>query len=113
MFDTLVESSKHKTDNTRTGMFMFVTSAIYAVGLLAIGVGTVIYMSPGLQDAFDVAAMIAPPPPPAAPAPPPAATVIKNIPAPTTFTAPIKPPDKIPEAREVVSRPVVVSQGVP
>ncbi len=114
MFDTLVESSKHGQDNTRTGIFMFVTGAIYAVGLLIIAVATIVYMSPGLVDAFDVSAMIAPPPPPAAPPPAPEVTPIKITPAPTTFTAPIKPPERIPEATSVRSQPVVAQTvGVP
>jgi protein TonB len=114
MFDTLVESSRHGSENNRTGMFLFVTTLIYGVALLAIGVGTVIYMNPGLVDALDVTAMIAPPPPPAAPPPPAQQVIVKNIPAPTTFTAPIKPPERIPDPRTIESRPVVaVSQGVP
>jgi protein TonB len=114
MFDTLVESSKHGQENTRTGIYMLVTGSIYAVGLLVIGVTTIIYMSPGLADAFDVAAMIAPPPPPTAPPPPPPAAVIKNIPAPTTFAPPTKPPERIPDPTTVQAKPVVaVSHGVP
>ena len=115
MFDTLVESSKHGQENTKTGVYMLVTGGIYAVGLLVAIVGTIVYTNPGLVDAFDVAAMIAPPPPPSAPPPPPAqAVVVKNIPAPTTFTPPTKPPERIPEASEVQPRQVVpVSHGVP
>lgn len=114
MFDTLVESSKHGQENTKTGVFMLVTGTIYAVGLLAIGVGTIIYMNPGLADSFDVASMIAPPPPPTAPPPPPAAAVIKNIPAPTTFTPPTRPPERIPDPTSVAPKQVVaVSHGVP
>ena len=116
MFDTLVESSKHGSENTRTGMFMVVTSAIYVVALLAIAVGTVVYMNPNLTDALDVTTMLAPPPPPPAP-PPPAAqqVVVKNIPEVTTVTPPTKPPEKIPDPTTVVSKPVVqaVSTGVP
>jgi periplasmic protein TonB len=114
MFDTLVESSKHGQENTRTGIYMLVTGSIYAVGLLVIGVTTIIYMNPGLADAFDVAAMIAPPPPPTAPPPPPPAAVIKNIPAPTTFAPPTKPPERIPDPTTVAPKPVVaVTHGVP
>jgi len=113
MFDTLVESSKHGQENTRTGIYMLVTGSIYAVGLLVIGVTTIIYMSPGLADAFDVAAMIAPPPPPAAPPPPPPAAAIKNIPAPTTFAPPTKPPERIPDPTTVAPKPVVAAHGVP
>jgi len=114
MFDTLVESSRHSQENRQTGLFMFITSAIYAVGLLSITVGTIVYMNPGLSDAFDVASMIAPPPPPVAPPPPAAQVVVKNIPAPTTFTAPIKPPERIPEATSVPAKTVVTTYtGVP
>jgi protein TonB len=114
MFDALVESSRHTGENSRTGLFMLITSAIYVVALLAIAIGTIIYMNPGLTDAFDVSAMIAPPPPPAAPPPPAQTVVVKNIPAPTTFTAPVKPPERIPDPTTIQSRPVVTaSQGVP
>jgi periplasmic protein TonB len=114
MFDTLVESSKHGQENTKTGVYMLVTGGIYAIGLLVIGVTTIIYFSPGLADAFDVAAMIAPPPPPSAPPPPAQQVVVKNIPAPTTFTPPTKPPEKIPDPTSVAPKQVVaVSQGVP
>src|SRR5574341_650290 len=113
MFDTLVESSKHGRENNRTGMFLFVTSVLYGVVLLAIGIGTIIFMNPGLVDAFDVTAMIAPPPPPAPPPPQAQQVAVKITPAPTTFTAPIKPPERIPDPRTIESRPVAISQGVP
>src|SRR5687767_3863972 len=116
MFETLVESSKHGQENTKTGVYMAVTGGIYAVGLLLTIVGAIVYTNPGLADAFDVAAMIAPPPPPSAPPPAPAQqVVVKNIPAPTTFTPPTKPPEKIPDPTTVASKPVVAvsSQGVP
>lgn len=114
MFDTLVESSKHGQENSRTSLFMLVTGAIYAVGLLAIGVGTIVFMNPGLMDAFDVAAMIAPPPPPAAPPPAAQQVVVKNIPAPTQFVPPTKPPERIPDPTTVAPKQVVaVSHGVP
>jgi protein TonB len=115
MFDTLVESSKHGQENTKTGVYMLVTGSLYAVGLLVAIVGTIVYTSPNLADMFDVSTMIAPPPPPTAPPPPPAQAVVpKNIPAPTTFTPPTKPPERIPEASEVQPRQVVaVSHGVP
>jgi protein TonB len=114
MFDTLVESSKHSKESTKTGIYMLVTGSIYAVGLLVIGVGTIIYMNPGLADAFDVAAMIAPPPPPSAPPPPAPAVVTKIIPVVTTFTPPTKPPEKIPDPTTVAPKQVTpVSHGVP
>jgi len=114
MFDTLVESSKHGQENTKTGVYMLVTGSIYAVALLVIGVGTIVYMNPGLADAFDVAAMIAPPPPPSAPPPPAPTVVIKNIPVTPTFVPPTKPPEKIPDPTTVAPKQVVaVSHGVP
>ena len=114
MFDTLVESSKHGQENSKTGLYMLITGSIYAVVLLVIGVGTIIYMSPELADRFDVSAMIAPPPPPSAPPPPAPAAVIKNIPVTPTFVPPTKPPEKIPDPTTVQPKQVVaVSHGVP
>jgi len=114
MFDTLVESSKHSQENAKTGIYMLVTGGIYAVALVVIGVATIIYMNPGLADAFDVAAMIAPPPPPSAPPPAAPAVVIKNIPVTPTFVPPTKPPEKIPDPTTVQPKQVVaVSHGVP
>ncbi len=111
----LVESSKHGSENNRTGRFILGTTLLYVAGLLIFLVVAIIGMNPTLGDAFDVTTMLAPPPPP--PAPPPAAPqqIIKNIPAPTTFTPPTKPPERIPDASTVQSRPVVstVSTGVP
>lgn len=115
MFDNLVESTKHGSENARTGKFMVITSLIYVVALLSIAIGTIVWMNPNLVDALDVQSMLAPPPPPPA-APPPAQTVVvKNIPEVTTFTAPTKPPERIPDPTTVQSKPVVsaVSTGVP
>ena len=118
MFDSLVESSGKRKDK-RTGLFFLITSLIYAVVLTTLGVLTIFWFNPGLTDALNVETMLAPPPPPAAaPPPPPAQKVVqqKVVEAPTTFTPPTKPPEKIPPASEVKSRPVVVaqaSQGVP
>ncbi len=115
MFDSLVESAKHGQDNVRTGKFMLVTTLIYVVGLVSVAVGTIVWMNPNLVDALDVSSMLAPPPPPAAPPPAAQQVVVRNIPEVTTFSAPIKPPEKIPDPTTVQSRPVVtaVSQGVP
>lgn len=115
MFDTLVESSKHGQDNARTGKFMLVTTLIYVVGLVSVAVGTIVWMNPNLVDALDVSSMLAPPPPPAAPPPAAQQVVVRNVPEVTTFSAPTKPPEKIPDPTTVQSRPVVsaVSQGVP
>jgi protein TonB len=90
-------------------MYMLVTGGIYAVGLLVAIVGAIVYSSTELADRFDVSAMIAPPPPPAA-----QQVVVKNIPAPTTFTPPTRPPEKIPDPTTVAAKPVaVVSSAVP
>ena len=114
MFDALVESTGHGKDNTRTGMFLLVTTVIYTVVLLVIAAATILWFNPNLADALDVTTLVAPPPPPAAAPPPPAAAVVKFVEAPKTFTAPVKPPEKIPDPTTIQSRPVAVSTaGVP
>ena len=113
MFDNLPESSKHGTENTRTGVFFLVTTLIYGVLMIVAAIVTIVWFNPDLVDALDVTAMVAPPPPPAAAPPPEAAPVIKNVPTITTFTPP-KEPQKIPDPTTVQSKPVVsVSHGVP
>jgi protein TonB len=112
MFDTLVESSKHGRDNARTSLFLLVTTLIYVVFLLAIAVGTIFWFNPGLSGALDVTTLVAPPPPPAAAPPPPAQTqIVKVVEAPTTFTAPVKPPEKIPDPTTVQSKPVITQSA--
>ncbi len=114
MFDALVESSKHGKEKTQMAFIQSVTTAVFAVGIFIYLVWSVVSNKAVLGDAFDVTTMIAPPPPPAAPPPPAQQVIVKNTPAPTTFTAPIKPPERIPDPRTIESRPVVaVSQGVP
>jgi periplasmic protein TonB len=115
MFDNLPESSKHGQDNARTGKFMLVTGVIYTVVLLTAAIASIFWLNPNLVDALDVSSMLAPPPPPAAPPPPAPAAVVKNIPAPTTFTPPKNPPKEIPDPTKVAAKPVVsaVSTGVP
>jgi periplasmic protein TonB len=119
MFDTLVESSSHKKEGARTGMFFLVTSLIYGLVLLGASVATIFMFSPGLVDALDVSTMLAPPPPPAAPPPPaPAAApvVVKQVQAPPVFAPPKTPPKDIPDATQVKAKPVaaaVASTGVP
>ncbi len=114
MFDSLVESQGHGKDNARTSLFLVVTSLIYGTILIAVAAGTILWFNPSLADALDVTSLVAPPPPPAA-APPPPAQIVRAVEAPTTFTAPIKPPEKIPDAASVQSKPVVAvaSTGVP
>ena len=114
MFDTLVESSKHGRENTKTGGIMVVTTLIYSFVILAAMVWMIIRSDFGLMDALDVTAMIAPPPPPAAPPPPAQASVAQVIPDVVTFTPPTKPPERIPDPSTVQSRPVVSAvTGVP
>ncbi len=117
MFDALVESTSQKQGG-RTGVFFFITGVIYAVVLTAIAVLTIFWFNPALVDALDVTTLLAPPPPPPAPPPPSPQqqVIVKQVEAPTTFTAPVKPPERIPPAHEVQSRPAVsyvASQGVP
>jgi periplasmic protein TonB len=116
MFDTLVESQGHGKDNARTGAFLAGTAAVYAVLVLAAVAAAILLFSPQLSGALDVTTLVAPPPPPAAAPPPPAQQAQIKIPeAPKTFTPPTKPPEKIPDAASVQSRPVVAvsNQGVP
>lgn len=116
MFDNLPESSSHKQDNSRTTSFLMVTSLIYGALLIAGAIGSIFLLNPNLADALDVTTMVAPPPPPAPPPPAAAApVVVREAPTVTTFTPPTKPPEKIPDATTVQSKPVVaaLSRGVP
>ena len=98
MFDVLVESSKRKSGK-RASRYFVVTTAIYGIALLALGIGTVIGFSPALAEEYNLAALIAPPVPPAPNAPAPVAK-LQNIraDAPLDIFAPPKklidiPPD--------------------
>lgn len=71
MFEVLVESSKRKTGK-RAGRYFVVTTAIYAVALFALAVGTVIGFSPALAEEYNLATMLVPPVPPALGTPAPA-----------------------------------------
>ena len=115
MFDNLPESSKHSQDNARTTRFILLTGFLYGGVLLAGAVASIFLLNPNLADALDVTTMVAPPPPPAAPPPAAPQQVIRETPTITTFTPPTKPPEKIPDATTVQSKPVVaaVSRGVP
>jgi len=117
MFESLVESSSHKKEGTRTGLFFAVTSLIYALVLAAAAVATIFWFNPNLVDALDVTTLLAPPPPPPAPPPPAAApVVVQKVEAPTAFVPPKEPPKNIPDPSQVKSKPVVsaaVTQGVP
>ncbi len=116
MFDNLPESSLHKRDNSRTTSFLLVTGLIYGLLLVTGAIASIFLLNPNLADALDVTTMVAPPPPPAPPPPAAAApVVVREAPSVTTFTPPTKPPEKIPDATTVQSKPVVaaVSRGVP
>ena len=102
MFDKLVESSKQQRKG-RTGLFFFVTSLIYAVVLMVLGVLTVFWFNPSPVEAFNVICALAPPPPPPAPAPAPEVPRNDVRPvetahpfAPTNPSAPIPPPALVP-----------------
>lgn len=92
MFDVLVESTKSK-QGRRASRYFAVTTAIYAIALVAIGVGTIIGFSPALAEEFSLSAMLAPPVP-SAPSPPPVVTPTTNRSAEpvNTFTPPKQPP---------------------
>ncbi|MEK7832456.1 MAG: energy transducer TonB [Acidobacteriota bacterium] len=99
MFDILVESSKRKSGKHASRYFV-VTTAIYAVALLAIGIGTVISFSPALAEEYNLATLIAPPVPTAPSAPQPVVRLQNNVrsDAPLDIFAPPKrvidiPPD--------------------
>ena len=113
MFDTLVESSKHGRENARMGGILLGTATVFILVIFSAVVYMILNAKSGLMDALDVTAMIAPPPPPAAPPPPAQTQVAQVTPEITTFTPPTKPPEKIPDPTTVVSRPSVVSTGVP
>ncbi len=117
MFDTLVESQGHGKDHARTGVFLAGTAAVYALLVLVAVAAAIWFFSPQLSGALDVTTLVAPPPPPAAAPPPPAQQQqqVKVPEAPKTFTPPTKPPEKIPDAASVQSKPVVAvsNQGVP
>ena len=107
-----------KHNCARSGKFLFVTFVVYAAILLGAGVTSILLWSQELVEAFNVSTMLAPPPPVAAPKPvvPPSKSE-KSLPKPKpdTFTHPTKAPERIPDPRDVRSRPVVpvTYPGVP
>src|SRR5205807_9015007 len=65
MFDNLVESGSHSGDNKRKGSFILVTTAIYAVLLVAAFVGGIMMASANIdQQTLELTALIAPVPVP-------------------------------------------------
>lgn len=105
MFDVLVESSKRKTGK-RASRYFVVTTAIYALALLAIGVGTIIGFSPALAEEYNLAAMLAPPPLPNNPKPMDQPKPAANIKAEVDpgFISPTKIPKEIPDPNKVAPR---------
>jgi len=101
MFDTLVESTKRK-NGKRASRYFAVTTAIYALALVAIGVGTIIGFSPALAEEHNLIGMLAPPLPNNAPpvVQPKSVTNIKPE-AVQGFVAPVKPPTEIPNPHDV------------
>src|SRR2546427_2768749 len=65
MFDNLVESGSHSGDNRRKGSFILVTTAIYAVFLVAAFVAGIMMASANIdQQTLELTALIAPVPVP-------------------------------------------------
>jgi protein TonB len=93
MFDKLVESAKQKQGGRARRLFL-ATGAVYAVALTALGIATVIRISPALAEEYDLAICLAPPPPMLGNnQPPPARPIHKQVIDPG-FVAPdkVKPP---------------------
>jgi len=91
MFDKLVESSKYK-QGRRSKRFFVVTTLIYTVALISLGVMTIIGFSPVLAESYAVIARLIPPPPPpgrSLPSPKPKQSNLKPAPDPG-FVTPIK-----------------------
>ncbi|HEY6401463.1 MAG TPA: hypothetical protein VI479_08635, partial [Blastocatellia bacterium] len=63
MFDILVESTKQKQGRRARRLFL-VTGAIYAVALTALGVASIIGISPALAEESYMILVLTPPPPP-------------------------------------------------
>ncbi|HMY77074.1 MAG TPA: hypothetical protein PLQ88_34965, partial [Blastocatellia bacterium] len=90
MFDVLVESTNTKRDK-RAGRYFAVTTIIYAVALLGIGVGTIIGFSPALAEEYSLQAMLTPPVPFEATPPPISAPNLSRAEAvPDVFAPPTK-----------------------
>jgi len=107
MFDKLVESAKNRGDK-RAGRYFAITTAIYALALVALGIGTIIGFSPALAEEYNITAMLVPPVP-SAPVVPVIAQRSTQAEAPRNIFAPplkpitdILPPD---EAAKIDLRP--------
>src|SRR5947209_8101746 len=75
MFDTLVESARQKHGGRARRLF-FVTGAVYAVALSALGVMAIVGFNSALAEEYDITIGLVPPPPPPTPA-------VKPTPTPT------------------------------
>lgn len=116
MFEQLPETISDKPGQMRSNLFLMYTTFVYSFVLLVVGVASVFWLNPSLADTFSVSTILAPPVPPAyTPPAPQQPQVFVKAEQPTTFTPPEKPPEKIPDATTVLSRPVIsqVSTGVP
>jgi len=66
MFDKLVESAKQKQGGRARRLFL-ATGAVYALALTALGIVTIIGISPALAEEYDVLSKLIPPPVPLGP----------------------------------------------
>ena len=117
MFDKLVESTKSK-QGRRASRYLVITSAVYALALLALVVGTIIGFSPALAEEYALQAMLNPPVP-RDPSPPVVTQAqVRTDTQVNSFTPPIReipvlPPDeaaRIQVMPAVSTRPIV---GIP
>jgi protein TonB len=119
MFDVLVESTKSKRDK-RAGRYFVLTTMIYAVALIALGVGTIIGFSPALAEEYSLRAMLTPPVPFEATPPPMLTPNISHEDArPDVFAPPTEPakdillPDAANNIPVRVSHPAATNSGLP
>lgn len=105
MFDKLVESTKSR-QGKRAGRYFVVTTAIYALALVALAAGTVIGFHPALAEGYSLLAML-PPPVPTAPAPATVMQRVARVEAPVNiFRSPTQPPHDILPPDEAARIPV-------
>lgn len=119
MFDILVESAKSKRDR-RAGRYFVLTTMIYAVALIALGVGTIIGFSPALAEEYSLIVDLVPPVPFES-APPPISTpnVSRVEVPPNVFAPPNKPfkdvllPDEASKIPARLSPAAATNTGLP
>jgi len=103
MFDKLVESTKSR-QGRRAGRYFAVTTMIYALALVALGIGTIIGFTPALAEEYDLTALLAPPLPVIA-SPPPTQAITQTATRPDApldiFVPPDKPPVDIPDPSKI------------